>query len=203
MRKARIFVTLPTGQKIGYRLALRPYQPFLFVYFRGPDGKKHERSTGERRKFPAQKRALGIIEEEYLRSNQPEPTSGETEILDLPEFTSAEHGETPKFHDLRIARLEAIIPEHGPDPEAPEVNLDDLTPEERLIWTGMKIAVRTGILEQEHIRVIGTAEIKNLANDVNGDREWFKNLARDTEGRVATWLNEQGQTLHAREICGD
>ena len=119
MRKARIFVTLPTGQKIGYRLALRPYQPFLFVYFRGPDGKKHERSTGERRKLPAQKRALGIIEEEYLRSNQPKPASGETEILDLPEFTSAEHGGIPES-----------FPEHGPDPEAPEVNLHDLSREE-------------------------------------------------------------------------
>jgi hypothetical protein len=67
MRKAREFVTLPSGKRVGYRVALRPFQPFLFVYFRGPDGRRHERSTGERRKVPARNRAWAIIEEEYLR----------------------------------------------------------------------------------------------------------------------------------------
>lgn len=61
MKTYKHHVELPTGQKVGYRLALRAFQPYLFVYFRDPEDKLHEKSTGERRRAKAKVRAEEII----------------------------------------------------------------------------------------------------------------------------------------------
>lgn len=59
------FVTLTTGDRVRYTLQTRAGFPWYFVYFRGADRRRLERSTGCERKVDAIEAAHRLILEEY------------------------------------------------------------------------------------------------------------------------------------------
>src|SRR5690349_3150306 len=59
------FVTLTTGDRVRYTLQTRSGFPWYFVYFRGADRRRLERSTGCERKVDAIEAAHRLILEEY------------------------------------------------------------------------------------------------------------------------------------------
>lgn len=65
MSQEKKSVQLSDGRFVKYRVTARPSEPFYFVYFRGVDGKRLEKSTGQSSRKRADDRAIQIIQEEF------------------------------------------------------------------------------------------------------------------------------------------
>lgn len=59
---------LADGRRVKYSLKRRDRDPFYLVVFRGPDGKRKERSTQEANQKRARDAAAAIIRDEYTPS---------------------------------------------------------------------------------------------------------------------------------------
>ncbi len=64
-RSARFVVELSGGKRVPFSLKARTGEPFYFVVFRGPDGRRLEKSTKESSQKRAETSALQVIKEEY------------------------------------------------------------------------------------------------------------------------------------------
>ena len=65
MSQERHTVELADGRRVKFTIAPRSGEPHYFVYFRGLDGRRLERSTNEASRKRAVEAAVQIVKEEY------------------------------------------------------------------------------------------------------------------------------------------
>jgi hypothetical protein len=66
-RKPQHVCILPDNRRVTFRVSLRDGQPSYLVFFRGPDGRRLEKTTNER----SQKRAIDAAQQVILQEHQP------------------------------------------------------------------------------------------------------------------------------------
>ncbi len=111
-RKERHTLELADGRLVKYRVDSRPGEPFYFVYFRGPDGRRLERSAGEGSRKRALEEAVRIIKEEYCSQPQHQSPTWDDAIAILVRKMKAKNSRQTTINDylLMISNLRKAYP---------------------------------------------------------------------------------------------
>lgn len=101
-RKERHTLELADGRRVRYRIDARPGESSYFVYFRGPDGRRLERSTGETSRKRALEESARIIKEEYCPQIQPLSPTWDDAIAILTRKMKAKNSRPSTINDYLL-----------------------------------------------------------------------------------------------------
>src|ERR1700733_838597 len=111
------FCVLEDGMRVHFSLKRRKRDPFYLVTFRGPNGLRNERSTGERGQRGAAEAGVEIIKAEYRPQTAVFNPSWDEAVTSLLEHLRAANLREPTVHDYEFAirTLRSMYPQtHGP-----------------------------------------------------------------------------------------
>ncbi len=111
-RNERHTLELSDGRLVKYRVEIRPGEPFYFAYFRGANGKRREKSTGEGSRKRAVEAAVQIIKDEYNPERQQKSPTWEDSIAILARKMKAKNSRQTSINDylLMISNLRKVYP---------------------------------------------------------------------------------------------
>ncbi len=122
MNKERHTVELADGRRVKFAIAPRSDEPHYFVYFRGLDGRRLERSTKEESRKRALEAAIQIVKEEYSPRPAGEGATWDEAAAAMVRAMKAKNlrDRTIGDYKLMLANLRKVYPSsRGPDAITP------------------------------------------------------------------------------------
>lgn len=105
------------GRRVRFSLNRRERDPCLLVCFRGPDGKRKERSTGESNQKRARDAAVAIVRDEYAPRARSASVSWDRALDELVRHMKGQNlrPRTVEDYELALGNLRAAFPQaRGP-----------------------------------------------------------------------------------------